>query len=479
MKSQGFTIVEFIVAAGIFVIIATSSVVALLHSGMIDRKGSEQEKARRYAQEGVEATRSIRNQNFNSLAAGPHGVSFTSGTWAFSGTQNVNAGMTRQIAIADVYRDGSDTIVTSGGTPDEDTKKATVTVTWATENGKQQTVTQESYLTNFKKTTVGCGEWDSPTQESSINLSGDYNGAKITTQGNYAYMTRESGSPDFIIVDITDTANPQVRGTLNLDGGQNNIAVMGDYAYIASGSDSKELQIINIANPNAPQLVGSYNTPGEANGLGIYLNFPTAYLSKASSAYHEFVIFDVSNPANPDSIGSLNLNEGGTAVNSADVIVMGNYAYLATSHDSQEFWVVNVSNPETPVTKNWYNIPGTVDGHSVTGYNGRIFLGLDEGGVYIFNVSNPSSLQLLGSYDAGDDVESIALSPDYTCLFLGTDYDDAQFQVVNVANPAAPFLTGSLLLSDGINGVAYHSGKNRTFLSTKANSTEFIDLQPQ
>ncbi len=475
MKSPGFTIIEFIVAAGIFMIIAAASVVALMHSGMIDRKGSEQEKARRYAQEGIEAVRSIRNQDFGSLVAGTHGVSSTGGTWAFSGTQNVNAGMTRQIVVADVYRDGNNTIVTSGGTLDPDTKKATITVTWTAENGKQQTIVQDSYLTNYKKTTGGCTNWDTPAQESSLDISGTGNGLKIQTQGNYAYFGREGTTNNFGIVDITNSASPILRSTISLNGsGQNNLAVLGNYVYISSYSDTRELQIINVSNPASPSLAGSYNAAGSADAIGIHLDVNRVYITRVSSTDREIFVLNVTNPAAPSSLGSFELGSNGE-----EIIVMGNYAYVTTSSDTQELRILNISNPASITSVSSYNIPNnTYDGQSITGYTNRIFVGLNEGGVHIFDVTNPASPQLMSSYNAGDDVEYMMLSPDNNCLFMATDHDAGEFQVLDVSNPTVPTLYGSFSIADDINGVTYHSGKNRIFLNTKIDGGEFIGVQP-
>jgi prepilin-type N-terminal cleavage/methylation domain-containing protein len=66
-NQKGFSIVEVILAAALFVILATGSVTVILQGIDSNRLGEEQTVANQYASEGIEATRSIQNQNFASL----------------------------------------------------------------------------------------------------------------------------------------------------------------------------------------------------------------------------------------------------------------------------------------------------------------------------------------------------------------------------------------------------------------------------
>lgn len=473
-QTRGFTIIEFIVAAGIFVIIATSSVVTLMQSSMLDRKGNEQEKARRYALEGSEAVRSIRNQSFSSLAAGTHGLSSIGGTWAFSGTQNYNEGMIRTITIADVYRNGGGTIVASGGTLDPDTKKSTVTVSWAGHTGKQQTVTSESYLTNFKKS-LGCYSWGTPVQESSLAISVAHQGWKVETQGNFAYVTFSSTGTDFAIIDITDTANPRVRSTLNLtSSNQNNMAIQGNYAYLASGNTSHEVLVINIANPDAPFIASDYNMTGNTNANGVYVVGSRLYVTRDAGSDKEFYVFDVTDPNDMELLGTYEMG-----VTGVDVIVSGDYAYVATASDTQELIILDISNPAVITKKAGYNIANsTTDARSITSHDNLVYLGMENGSLYIFDVTNASSPQLVGVYTTSGSINDIFFLSDPSCLFLATTNQSLGFIVVSVSNPAAPALIGSYSVGGQLNGVTYDSATNRVFLTTDLSTGEFVVIRP-
>jgi len=156
--SGGFSIIEVVLAAGIFAIFAVgiAGVVATGFTG--GRQGEEQTKATQYASEGLEAVRSIRNQSFNNLVAtASAGVTRFSNLWSLFNTSNAFEKYTRNIAIASVQRDGSGNIVASGGTVDPMTWKATSTVSWAASGARNNSVILSTYFSDFRKTILTSG----------------------------------------------------------------------------------------------------------------------------------------------------------------------------------------------------------------------------------------------------------------------------------------------------------------------------------
>src|SRR3990167_7094154 len=157
--SSGFSVIEIILAAALFMIIATGSITVILQGTDSNRLGEEQTVANQYATEGMEAVRSIKNQNFANLvnSAGT-GVAQSGGVWIFSGTNNTNTfnpvgKYTRAIKVESVYRDAvppAGNIVTSG-TLDPDTKKITSTVSWNFTPSRANSVQLISYLSDWRK----------------------------------------------------------------------------------------------------------------------------------------------------------------------------------------------------------------------------------------------------------------------------------------------------------------------------------------
>lgn len=153
LNNKGQSVIEVIVAVAIFVIIAGSSVIAILGSLSSTRLAKEETQATLYASEGIEAVESIRNQEWNNLVSGTYGVSNASGTWAFSGISDDPDGtdkFSRAVTVIDVERNDNGEIVSSGGTVDEETKQITSTINWNFTPVRQNTVTLTSYLTNWQ-----------------------------------------------------------------------------------------------------------------------------------------------------------------------------------------------------------------------------------------------------------------------------------------------------------------------------------------
>ncbi len=157
MNERGFSVLEVILAAAIFVVMGVSAVIVVLQGLNTNRLGNEFTVANQYASEGVEVARSIKNRAFaNLINSAGTGVAFSGGNWTFSGSNNTlvhNTGdnYTRVIIVADVQRDGSGNIVSSGGTVDPMTKKVTSAVSWNFTSARPENISLSTYLSDWRK----------------------------------------------------------------------------------------------------------------------------------------------------------------------------------------------------------------------------------------------------------------------------------------------------------------------------------------
>lgn len=151
-QQKGFSVLEIILAASLFVIFASGAMMAAFQSMHLTLRGQEETIAMQYAVEGIEEVRSIRNQNFMLLENTPSvGIERSSNTWGFSGIENVlNNQYTRVIAIETVQRNGSGDIVENDGNDDPYSKKITVTTSWNTSPNRSSSVVLTTYITNWK-----------------------------------------------------------------------------------------------------------------------------------------------------------------------------------------------------------------------------------------------------------------------------------------------------------------------------------------
>lgn len=474
---KGFSIIEVILAAALFMILATGAIVVILQGLDSNRLGEEQSVANQYASEGIEAARSIKNQNFiNLVDSAGTGITQSGSVWTFSGSNNVlNGKYTRVLTVSDVNRDDSGNIVASGGTQDPLTKKITSTVSWNFTPTRSNSIVLTSYLTNWRKAIVG--DWSSPSQEASIDLAGAQNGSKVQIQGNYAYAVRHGGAPEFAIIDISNPASPTVVGTLTLNGSPNNIFVLGNYAYVVGNYSSQELQIINISTPTSPSLAGSYDAPGTGDMFGVYVVGTTVYLGRVASAQPEFYIVNASTPSAPTLIGSLEL---GTSADANEVYVSGSYAYVASGKDTQELQVINISTPASPTLTTSLDLSGSQDGSSIVGFGNTVIVGrLGSGGAAIINISTPATPNLISTYSLSGAIRDLALGNSNNYLFIASDVNTSEFEVVNIATLSSPTLLGLLNMPADLNGVAYSASLDRVVVVSDYDAGEFAVIKPQ
>jgi len=133
---KGFSVVEIIVASAIIATSVVGIVGAIQVYLKIVYQNARETQAVLLLDETAEALQYLRDESFdtniaNTLTNTSYTV-FWNGTGYELATSTITLpyDMTRTVQFADVRRDGSDQIVTSGGSIDVETKKATITISW-------------------------------------------------------------------------------------------------------------------------------------------------------------------------------------------------------------------------------------------------------------------------------------------------------------------------------------------------------------
>ncbi|TSC82070.1 MAG: hypothetical protein G01um101420_600 [Parcubacteria group bacterium Gr01-1014_20] len=134
-KKAGFSLIEVILASAIFALLITAIVGGIIYGRESTAVSGSRARAIAFAEEGIEATRNLRDQNFGNLTDGTHGLTVSLGQWFFSGVSDVRDVFTRQIEI---------------GTLNENTKNITSTVTWQQTPSRVGRIVLSSRLTNWR-----------------------------------------------------------------------------------------------------------------------------------------------------------------------------------------------------------------------------------------------------------------------------------------------------------------------------------------
>lgn len=161
-NSKGFGIVEIIVAMSLFIVVAVSGVSTVVGTFSTNRLGEEETEANLYAQAGIDAVKSLKNQGWtapflSTTCTTGCGLGLTGANWSWSGTSNTSGKFSRVVTVSDVQRDVSGNIVSSGGTVDTNTKKITSVVSWLFSPLRNNSITLTTYLTNFRKSILALG----------------------------------------------------------------------------------------------------------------------------------------------------------------------------------------------------------------------------------------------------------------------------------------------------------------------------------
>lgn len=194
-----------------------------------------------------------------------------------------------------------------------------------------------------------------PSVIGSLNNPGNQNAQGVYVVGTTAYVVFD-GNDEFSIVDVSSPSAPSLLGTLNLTNRANDIVVSGNYAYIVSDDNSEELQVVDISSPASPLQTGSLNLPGNTDADTISIAGTNLYIGQGS----DFRSVSIAAPLTPSFSGSFNAS----GIINDIALQLGNnntYAYIATSDNSLEFQVIDVSVPTSPMLIGSFDVASNND----------------------------------------------------------------------------------------------------------------------
>jgi Tfp pilus assembly protein PilV len=135
-RRRGQSIMEAMIAAGIMVI-SISAVAAMM---LATERGAvemiEEVRASALAEEGIHASISIRDRDWDSLSVGVHGLAIQASPleWVFQGNSDASDGFTRTVTVSSI---------------DSDTRKVSVVVSWSPDGKRTASVEEQALLTDW------------------------------------------------------------------------------------------------------------------------------------------------------------------------------------------------------------------------------------------------------------------------------------------------------------------------------------------
>lgn len=142
---KGESLIELLVAMGIFVVVVSSVAFLVLDSYVSGRLAKEITQANFLAEEGIEAVGSIRDNSWSNLTAGNHGLAISGNNWVFqAASEDMSLQLKEGIRTITIEDIGSDR------------KKITSQIDWNFIKTRPQQVQLVTYLTNWQKIISFC-----------------------------------------------------------------------------------------------------------------------------------------------------------------------------------------------------------------------------------------------------------------------------------------------------------------------------------
>ncbi len=220
------------------------------------------------------------------------------------------------------------------------------------------------------------------------------------------------------------------------------VVTLGHYAF---GADEYGLGVWDIGGSGAPVPVTHWDAPGPVSSVAPGPG-STVVLVRDSWLH----VLDVADPSRPRLVASLYL---GWAVVAVDVATSADRttAYLG---ERSCFAVVNLSDPTNPVLESSVcpMVAWTVAVDGSTAVLGQI-----QGGASLADVSDPTSPQVVKTFDTIGYVRDVAASGGAAYL-VGEDSTGPVLWAVDISDPPNATITGTVSLPDEVYGVTAAEG---------------------
>jgi hypothetical protein len=270
------------------------------------------------------------------------------------------------------------------------------------------------------------------------------NARGIDVAGNYAYVVSGANGGTLQILDISNPYAPTYKGSLDhvnfalplLE--PTDVKVVVDYAFVVNqfGFD-----IVNVSNPSMPVYLSSVGLGSDCN-----LAISGHYAYVTVSQYGLFVIYDISNPANPVEVSRLKDDQTTNLRAPGATAISGDYAYVLVTDKlvsaAYAVEVINIKNPLVPVHSNILSTgPGGGLDHvpeSICAANNFLYLA-GPGALDIVDVTDPKASVVKSSLISNTSgpyfglIQSIVVDGKY--LFVGNSY---ALEIVDVSDPGNP-----------------------------------------
>jgi len=269
------------------------------------------------------------------------------------------------------------------------------------------------------------------------NWINNRNPSNVVVKGNKLFVASENYKLE--ILDISNLNEIITISELSITNIPNEILVRNDNVYLANGIEG--LKVIDITDISNPSLISTPTQDGSITNILIEEN----YIFLANNTYLSIV--DRLNPFNPELTYRCDINDKITSIE-----IYGEYIYLGCEFRGLQ--ILKFSEFITP--KQIYKFSPNINAHDVILDCDRAYLcaiedGGYDGGLFIFNISNPYDPQALGNFSKpGFDFYDVEIKDE---ICFATMYDNGLISL-NISDPA------NINILDSISGYLLNYSQN-------------------
>lgn len=425
----GFLLLEALIGFALFALFLTAVGLTVLVSQQGTSSASNRSRAIALSQGALDGVRSMRNESWDSISAGVHGVTVQNGAWVFSGTSvQTSDGFTTSVVL---------TAAETGR------MTARATTTWDVPHSASGSVVLDTELTDWH-TPKAVGNWASPQTVGSWSTTDNPLFNRVAVANDVAAVTSETsaGGAGLYLFDVSSPSSPQrIATSFMLGYAGHDLVIAGNTLFVITEDPVGELRVYDIEDApsfSSASLVGSYDIPGSGRARSMMLRGSTLVVgAQTDGSEDEVYLFDVSAPYDPTLEGAFNVDADVPALDS-----IGATLFFATSDDTAELRIADITDPAAPSapTGSGYNLTDTTDASVVAATGTSAVVGRLAGAfveeLVLFAVGSDSDdLVTPGPWywEVGDAVNGLSVDPSQHYAFAAATYAGREFSVVDLA----------------------------------------------
>ena len=206
---------------------------------------------------------------------------------------------------------------------------------------------------------------------------------RVSANADRAYIVQPGEPGAFVLADILDSGELDIRSEVALPQNAYDVVVEGDYAYVVVYNTG--VAVIEISNPDIPVVRGicPVNRPER-----IALQYPYAYVAGGFS--YQWHVLDVSDPENPFVVQDID-----SPLGAHSVLVAGDLLFVSRRRGVEIF---SLSTPDSPTWLGDFSLEYGSDVVDLVFANNRLYM-LPR--LAVIDVSDPTEPRLVGEHFRG------------------------------------------------------------------------------